>query len=123
MNELVKGVFGEFEIYAHDAGIRLGLKQFGAYQGSNLSMLLDALPKGGRVLDLGAHVGTFCVAIAKKVGSHGKVIAVEGTPSTFAILERNITSNEVAWATALNRVVSDKDATYKVDLGRGRQRI
>ncbi|MBS9476724.1 FkbM family methyltransferase [Ancylobacter radicis] len=115
--EAVQGAFGVFEIFGHDAGIRLKLKEYGAYQGSNLAMLMDALGPGDHVLDLGAHVGTFAIPLATRVGPTGRLVAVEGTAETHALLSRNMEANGVSWASALHRVVSATPGFYAVNFG------
>lgn len=44
--------------------------------------------KGGTVVDIGAHVGTFAVAAA----GFAKVVAFEPAPETFALLQKNAAS-------------------------------
>lgn len=115
--ETVQGAYGVFDIFGHDAGIRLKLKEYGAYQGSNLAMLMDALEPGDHVLDLGAHVGTFAVPLAARVGPGGRLVAVEGTEETHALLSQNVAANGVPWARALHRVVAATPGFYAVNFG------
>jgi len=51
------------------------------------------LRPGDHVLDIGAFLGTYAVLSARRVGPAGKVIAVEPSPTTFAILRRHLEMN------------------------------
>ena len=45
---------------------------------------------GDTAVDVGAHVGTFTLAAARRVGSAGRVVAFEPNAMTRALLERNV---------------------------------
>ena len=36
------------------------------------------------VFDLGCHIGTFAIPLAKKIGSDGRIVVVEALPETFS---------------------------------------
>ena len=73
--------------------------------------LMDVLtPKGGRVLDLGAHIGTFSLAAA---ASGRSVVAVEPAPGNVAVLH----VSRVANPSVSLKVVKAAD---RRPLGRGR---
>lgn len=72
------------------------LIEFGAHTRNELAMVLDHVREGETVVDIGAHIGTFAVPIARKLGPRGKLLAVEGSPTTYAILERNVGANGLA---------------------------
>ncbi|HNU72129.1 MAG TPA: FkbM family methyltransferase [Thermodesulfobacteriota bacterium] len=44
---------------------------------------------GDRVLDLGANVGVYTISAAQRVGSQGRVVAVEPARSTFELLSKS----------------------------------
>lgn len=48
---------------------------------------------GARVLELGGAFGYFTTVMAKCAGAEGRVVSVEGTPSNFRILEKNLRRN------------------------------
>lgn len=59
--------------------------------------LLDrALAPGAIVIDVGAHTGYNTVYAATRVGSAGRVIAIEPTADNVAILEENVRANQLA---------------------------
>src|SRR4051812_4818425 len=47
------------------------------------------LPTGSTFLDVGAHAGYFTLLAAYCVGPSGVILAVEPTPSTFAVLQEH----------------------------------
>ncbi len=61
----------------HDSEIRLA------------RLLVNHLPKGTTVLDVGAHYGYFSLLSAHLVGQQGQVHAFEASPSTFELLQAN----------------------------------
>jgi len=50
---------------------------------------------GSRVLDVGANVGTFSLAMSKAVGRAGQVLALEPNPTVFCELERSLWRSNV----------------------------
>lgn len=73
--------------------------------------LLPALTSlGGRVLDLGAHIGTFSL-LAAKLGY--QVTAVEASPRNAAILQAGIQRNHFDNLNLLAIAVSDRDETLE----------
>jgi FkbM family methyltransferase len=56
-------------------------------------LLLEALPAGGVLVDVGAHVGTVTLRAARQVGPSGHVHSVEPTPANGDALLRNLRTN------------------------------
>lgn len=56
------------------------------------------------VIDLGAHIGTFCLPLAKRVK---KVYAVEACKESFEILAKNVSANDVLNVEMYNIALSD----------------
>lgn len=52
-----------------------------------------SIHEGMTVLDVGAHVGFFALAAAKRVGPLGKVVAFEPSPSTLRVLRHHVRLN------------------------------
>lgn len=63
---------------SHDSEIRLA------------RYLLETLQPGQHFLDVGAHYGYFAALAARIVGPTGRVLAMEATPQTFAVLKDNL---------------------------------
>jgi FkbM family methyltransferase len=59
------------------------------YNLEELEFLRNHTPPGGVFVDVGANVGTYAMALARHVGSNGKVVAIEPHPITFARLSFN----------------------------------
>ena len=62
---------------SHDSEIRLA------------RFLIQTLREGDTVLDLGAHIGFFTRLLSSLCGKQGRVIAVEPSAGTFALLHEN----------------------------------
>jgi FkbM family methyltransferase len=62
----------------HDSEIRLA------------RYLVHNLATGSEVLDIGAHFGFYSLLCAQLAGPQGRVLAVEASAATFAVLEKNL---------------------------------
>ena len=90
------------------------LAEFGAHTRNELAMLLSFVAEGDIVLDVGAHIGTFAIPLARKVGSPGRVFAFEPTPSNHDFLERNVRENRVEGIVHVERLgASDRTETLR----------
>jgi FkbM family methyltransferase len=65
--------------------------------------------KGDVVVDLGAYLGRYTLTSSNLVGENGKVIAIEGDPSHYDILKKNLKLNKVSNVTAISCMVGSKD--------------
>lgn len=72
------------------------------------------IQKGETVVDVGAHVGTFAIRVAKKVGKSGHIIAIEPEPVTYSILDKNIRFNKLTNVFALNYACDIKSGYTKL---------
>lgn len=62
----------------------------------NLNVVIDALlPKNGVFVDAGANMGYFSLLAAKKVGSDGRILAIEPSSRDFIRLVDNVNINEL----------------------------
>lgn len=84
-----------------------------------IDLMLDLVHPGDRILDLGAHVGTFSLAAA---AAGAQVLAVEGSPRNVALLRESIRRNYFADARVVHAAVSDRIGTVEFldDGARGR---
>ena len=64
------------------------------------------LAEGDTVIDVGANVGCFALFAAHKVGSTGRVIALEPNGETFRQLDRNIALNRLQNVQSLRMAMS-----------------
>ena len=86
----------------HDYKLLLDLRDPGlsrdvAVRGSReeqLKYIIDrTVGPGDVILDVGANIGYYAIMLAKRVGSSGKVYAMEPEPRNFDLLQRNIRLN------------------------------
>lgn len=70
----------------------------------------EAIPKPGwRVIDAGAYVGLYTLWSANRVGSGGKVIALEPHPQNLSLLRRNVELNGLRNIVILPYALSGQD--------------
>ncbi|HEY5997808.1 MAG TPA: FkbM family methyltransferase [bacterium] len=62
---------------------------------------------GDWVIDIGANVGHYTMRLSELVGSHGRVIALEPVPATFALLAANVQLFPFANVTLMNVAASN----------------
>ncbi|WP_374563664.1 FkbM family methyltransferase [Nitrosomonas sp.] len=67
----------------------LGLIANGIFEPEETRSILNLIRPGDRFLDIGANVGYYTVLAAERVGSAGRVFAVEPDDANFAILDAN----------------------------------
>ena len=72
--------------------------------------------EGDIVVDIGAHMGRYTIISSKRVGTNGKVIAIEANPSNFEMLNRNIKLNQLTNIISLNNAVYSKETKIKLYL-------
>lgn len=89
----------------HDDPISESLRNGKFPLGRLFDLLRRVVPPGGRVVDLGAHVGSFSLAAA---AAGYEVVAVEASPRNAALLRQSIELNSFANIKLFNVAVSDK---------------
>jgi FkbM family methyltransferase len=71
---------------------------------------------GDIVIDVGAHIGLYTLIAAKRVGSSGKVIAIEPDPDNCNLLKRNVELNRLTNVIILERAAFSSDSKLKLYL-------
>jgi FkbM family methyltransferase len=66
---------------------------------------------GDVVLDVGANIGQFTLVAASKVGSNGKVIAIEAGIAAYTLLNKNIAENQFTQVQALHLAAWNEETT------------
>jgi FkbM family methyltransferase len=80
-------------------------------------ILDQIISPGSTVLDIGANLGFYTCLFAKRVGSAGRVIAVEPTPKVFQSLQHNVVLNRMEdRVTSLCAALSDRQGVAKLNL-------
>ena len=72
--------------------------------------LLRLLRPGDSFVDVGANEGYFSVLAARKIGPHGRVLAIEPQSRLRNVLERNMGANSLANVDLVPVAVADKEA-------------
>jgi FkbM family methyltransferase len=72
------------------------------------------LKQGDIVVDVGAAFGFYTILASKRVGSNGKVIAIEAQHDSFEMLNRNIKLNRLTNVITLNCAVYSKETKVKL---------
>jgi FkbM family methyltransferase len=65
--------------------------------------------KGDIVVDVGAYLGRYALTSSNLVGENGKVVAIEGDPSHYEMLNKNLKLNKTTNVTAISCMVGSKD--------------
>jgi len=73
---------------------------------------------GDTVIDIGAHIGSYTVRIAKAVGEEGLVIAFEPDPDNFKLLLLNLKVNKLRNVIALPYAISNHSGTLTLHRSR-----
>jgi FkbM family methyltransferase len=91
------------------------LVEHGAHAGGELGLLAAVLRPGDVVLDVGAHIGTFAIPLARVVGIDGVVVCFEPVPTTARLLDANVELNGLGRViTTRRRAVGAEEASYRV---------
>src|SRR5215210_591354 len=70
--------------------------------------------QGDIVIDIGANIGRYTIISSKRVGTKGKVVAIEAHPGNFEILNRNIKLNQLNNVIPLNYAAYSKETKVKL---------
>lgn len=90
----VNSVFGRIHAFKGDV-ITKQLVKFGAHTRPELAFLLNLVRAGDFVFDLGGHIGTFAIPLARRIGPRGRIVVVEGSALNFDVLQKNMESAEL----------------------------
>jgi FkbM family methyltransferase len=69
---------------------------------------------GDRCIDIGAGIGTECIATSKMIGPGGKLFAVEASPFTFKVLKANVLENNLSNVSCYNLAIGDRNGKIKI---------
>jgi len=92
-----------------DEWLQRWLYCYGLDADRDLAVLRDVLRPGDRFVDVGANIGVCSLIGSKAVGDTGTVYAVEPVSSTRALLEANLTLNNVKNVTVVPLAFTDHD--------------
>ena len=83
----------------------------GGYGPQETALLGAVLRPGGTFVDVGANWGYFTLLGAHRVGSSGRVIALEPDPRLFALLQGNVAENGLRQVAALPIAAAEREGT------------
>ena len=115
----VDSIFGRIEAFDGDL-VTDQIVAFGAHTRPELAFLLAFVDAGDNVFDLGAHIGSFAIPLAQKIGPAGRIVVVEGLPETFVVLERNLRRSMSQGAAVLvNALIASAGQRYAAQTPQG----
>jgi FkbM family methyltransferase len=88
---------GEFLTLASDQGVGVILAYYGEYAEREIALLKTLTQAGDTFLDVGAHIGTHAIPLARHLGPEGRVVALEPQPVVAMLLEANLALNDTPW--------------------------
>lgn len=94
----------------------------GTYEPASMLALQRFLGPGGVMFDVGANVGVFTLAGARRVASTGHVYAFEPSSRERATLEKNVTVNNCGNVTIIPAAAADRSGTGTLRVAAGQHR-
>lgn len=85
----------------------------GTYERDKLAMVCNAAKPGMVVFDVGAHAGYYTIALARRVGPSGRVVAFEADAKNVENLRRHIAINKIVNVTVIAAAVSDRSGVVR----------
>jgi FkbM family methyltransferase len=126
VNQLKKCRYGEMLYQPNDLYVGRSLDLYGEFSEDEVALFRELLKPGDTAVDVGANIGAHTVALARLVGSTGRVAAVEPQRLAYYCLCANVALNNlhhvvchqaVAGAAAGTLVVPDLDPEAEQNFG------
>lgn len=102
---------GLFALDPRDRGVGRQLLLHGAYGTAELERLSKHVSESGRVLIVGAHIGTLAIPLARLCK---ELVAVEPNPDSNALLRVNLRLNGITNVKVLDVAASDRRGTIEM---------
>jgi FkbM family methyltransferase len=83
---------------------------------SEMEFWRDWLKPGMTVIDVGANAGVYTFSAATRVGSEGKVIAIEPFPACVGYLEETCRVNQFDWVKVYGAAASDRTGNVQLSI-------
>jgi len=91
----------------------------GVWERHTTKVVLSLLQAGDHVVEVGAHVGYYTLAMALKVGHTGSVTSLEANPRLASLAERTLRFNGCAgWARVMRKAASDVAGPVRFSISR-----
>jgi len=92
--EKVTTIYGRFYALKEDM-ITNQLKQYSAHTRNELAMLKSLITAGDNIIDIGAHIGTFAIPLARFNQGKGRIFSFEANKDNYRLLQANIRENSL----------------------------
>lgn len=112
---IVRSENGLFAVDPEDNGVGRKLQNSGMYGLDEIERMKPYIKPDGKVLIVGAHIGTLAIPISKLCK---RVVAIEANPNTYRLLTVNIALNAASNCQAVNIAASDKEEDIEFLLSR-----
>jgi FkbM family methyltransferase len=114
----VQTAFATLACHADDRFITPTLRHQGLWEPAETAYLAWRLQPGMTFVDVGANIGYFTLLASGRVGDHGRVVAFEPDPASFALLRHNVRRNGRANVDALPWAVGARSGRTRLHLSR-----
>lgn len=101
--------YGQLIYVENDQFIGKAITKYGENDWLEWELLSQLVQRGDVVLDVGSHIGTMTLPMARQVGHQGRVYAFEAQPMLFYALCGNLALNNIYNVIPLNAAISDSD--------------
>ena len=98
----------------HDHGVDQALIFGGDHEPDQKRLILEFIRPGMVVFEIGANIGDYTLAFARRCGPAGRVYSFEPSPKTFAVLRRNVELNGYQNVALVDQAVSDKEGCVRL---------
>lgn len=104
---------GIFAFYPNDV-IGKMLNEYGEWAEDEVRLFKYMLRPGDYVLDIGAHIGTISIPLARHVGSEGLVLSFEAQAEVFRNLATNVFLNKISNIRPVHCLVGESDGSINL---------
>jgi FkbM family methyltransferase len=104
-----------FRLHHQDSATERGVLFNPDFNLPELDFLREYAPPGGVIVDVGANVGTYALALARHVGPQGRVIAIEPHPVTVARLAFNAAASNLANVVIVAAAAGDVEGELMIE--------
>lgn len=91
-----------------DQYVGRSLELYGEYSEGEVDLFRKILKEGDTVLEAGANIGAHTLPLARIVGEHGEIYAMEPQPFLCRLLDANLAVNMIKHVAAWGDALSDK---------------
>jgi FkbM family methyltransferase len=86
----------------------------GAYENDFINVMRRYLHSGDTCIDVGGHLGYYCLLMSKIVGPAGHVISFEPVPANMSVLKENIALNNITNVELVNSALGERPGTVSL---------